>query len=105
MSSSSAGPTRVKVSDDQRRAIFEEGQFLTRLKNAELTERVQFERQPRTGLPPNCPPGTWSQMVQYLEGGSVVAVVHQYKRPDGTLGASGKPDPKFVRWKGVGYCA
>lgn len=104
MPSSSGGPPRVKVSDADRREIFAKGQFLSRLKNAELTEKVLSQRQPRSGLPPNCPPGTWSQSVAYLEGRRVVAIVHQYKRPDGTLGAWGRPDPKYVVWEGVAYC-
>jgi hypothetical protein len=28
--------------------------------------------------------------------GQPVALLHQYKRPDGTLGGSGLPDPKVV---------
>jgi hypothetical protein len=30
----------------------------------------------------------------YSQDGEVLALVHQYLRPDGTIGASGKPDPK-----------
>jgi hypothetical protein len=30
-------------------------------------------------------------------------MVHQYLRPDGTLGASGLPDPKLVVHEGVVY--
>ena len=33
-------------------------------------------------------------MVAYYEKRRKVAMVHQYLRPDGTLGASGLPDPK-----------
>jgi hypothetical protein len=29
--------------------------------------------------------------------------VHQYLRPDGTLGLSGRPDPKLVLYEGVVY--
>jgi len=37
-------------------------------------------------------------MVEYRDiSGSVVALVHQYKRTDGKIGASGKPDPKKLR--------
>jgi hypothetical protein len=28
---------------------------------------------------------------------SYVAIVHQYLNPDGTLGGSGTPDPKWLR--------
>ncbi len=46
--------------------------------------------------------GTVSQLVAYyarLPNGQkqLVAVVFQYMQPDGKLGASGKPDPKWLR--------
>lgn len=51
---------------------------------------------PRAGEPP----GTRSQRVEYWDStGSElvkVATCHRYLRPDGSLGASGKPDPKRV---------
>lgn len=38
---------------------------------------------------------THSQIVVYWEGDDTpIAIVHQYARPDGSLGASGRPDPK-----------
>jgi len=45
------------------------------------------------------PPGTRSQIVRYFRRSDdlMVAIVHQYLRPDGTLGASGLPDPKWLR--------
>ena len=44
------------------------------------------------------PPGTRSQVIRYLDGkGQWVVEVHQYLRPNGTLGGSGKPDPKRLR--------
>ena len=43
------------------------------------------------------PLGTVSQRVLYLREGMNVAVVHQYVRPDGALGGSGRPDPKWLR--------
>jgi len=43
------------------------------------------------------PPGTESQMISIQRiDGFEVARVHAYVRPDGSLGASGKPDPKAV---------
>jgi len=43
---------------------------------------------------------TRSQLVVYVTPeGESVALVHQYRRIDGTLGASGKPDPKRL-WVG-----
>lgn len=45
------------------------------------------------------PPGTRSQIVRYMDArdGQWVVTIHQYIRPDGTIGASGKPDPKWLR--------
>lgn len=43
----------------------------------------------------NQPPGTRSQMISYRDASDKeIARVHQYLKPDGTLGASGRPDPK-----------
>ena len=47
-------------------------------------------------------PGTVSQLVAYYERlpngrRRALAVVFQYMQPDGRLGASGKPDPKWLR--------
>ena len=43
--------------------------------------------------------GTRTQMVRYFRrsDGALMAIVHRYLRPDGTLGASGLPDPKWLR--------
>lgn len=39
-----------------------------------------------------------SQTVRYVDNsGDSIAVVHQIREPNGSLGASGKPDPKFLR--------
>jgi hypothetical protein len=51
-------------------------------------------------------PGTLSQIVRcYDADNALVLVVHQFLRPDGTIGASGKPDPKrILRQNTVYYC-
>ncbi len=52
------------------------------------------------------PPGTRSQMVAYLDAaGQRIALVHQYLRPDGTIGGSGRPDPKELFDDGILYYA
>lgn len=43
------------------------------------------------------PPGTLSQRVIYYRGTERVAIVQQYLRPDGTIGGSGLPDPKWLQ--------
>lgn len=50
------------------------------------------------------PPGTKSQMLSYRDSNNLeLARAHRYLLPDGTLGASGKPDPKRVLKDGILY--
>jgi hypothetical protein len=53
------------------------------------------------------PIGTRSQMIEYWESAGdhlvKIAIAHRYVRPDGTIGASGRPDPKRVVVNGVMY--
>lgn len=82
------------VSADIIRQVFNAGQYHKRARSGELAEDVMKEFHPATP-PPGEPFCTWSQMVFYRAAtGEVVALVHQYLRPDGTIGASGRPDPK-----------
>lgn len=42
------------------------------------------------------PRGTRSQLVMYDDGEREVAIAHRYLFPDGSIGGSGKPDPKRI---------
>jgi hypothetical protein len=76
----------------QRR--FNEGQYWDRLRNGEFKPLVRESRHPAL-TKANQPYCTLSQMISYVDKDeNEVARVHQYLRPDGTIGASGKPDPK-----------
>lgn len=78
--------------------FFNEGQFYQRAINGELTAvlRPGGSRHP-TKLPENIPYCSYSQMLIYLnDRGESVALVHQYLLPDGSIGASGLPDPKLL---------
>ena len=44
----------------------------------------------------NQPAGSRSQFVEYWEAGILVAKCHRYLGPSGALGASGRPDPKWL---------
>lgn len=76
------------------RKLFNDGQYYQKVLAHELTallKRDSILRDPPAGEPP----GTRSQIVIYYDRQrNPVAIVHQYLRPDGTLGGSGKPDPK-----------
>jgi hypothetical protein len=42
-------------------------------------------------------PGAISRSLLYIGGnGKKLALVHEYRQPDGSLGASGQPDPKWL---------
>jgi hypothetical protein len=91
-----------RVWPKQIRKIFNDGQFWQRMKNGELREIV-MESHPASSKSGQ-PRGTKSQICSYRDQyGHEVARVHQFKRKDGTLGASGKPDPKKLLHKGVLY--
>jgi hypothetical protein len=48
------------------------------------------------------PPGTRSVIVSYVhEHRHRIFLVHFYLRPDGSIGASGRPDPKWLHENGV----
>ncbi len=85
------------------RAVFNRERYWERAKGGELTSVLMKDRHPSLSKAkePFC---TKSQMVSYRDGaGNEVVRVHQYLRPDGTLGASGRPDPKLLLMNGVLY--
>lgn len=95
-----------RVTPTELRRIFNEGRYYERAEAGELAQQVGYNRHP-------CPPQvrepycTRSQTVHYidLELGGRVAMVHQYLRMNGELGASGRPDPKRVLEGGTLYIA
>jgi hypothetical protein len=90
-------PRRMMVHATELRRMFNEGRYWERLKKGELAAFPAGNRHPAPPFEPYC---TVSQTVHYYTRSrplpAKVAVVHQYLRPDGTLGASGKPDPKAI---------
>lgn len=82
---------------------FNEGKYWDRLKNGEYTALIRETRHPSL-MAANEPFCTQSQMVSFLDAdNNEVARVHQYLRPDGTIGASGKPDPKRLLENNILY--
>jgi hypothetical protein len=49
------------------------------------------------------PLGTRSQEFSYFDGNMEVVRGHQYLRPNGQLGGSGRPDPKRIFEGGIWY--
>jgi len=76
--------------------MFNEGGLWEMTKSGELSTVTLEDRHPALTVA-NEPFCTYSQMISYRDrSDNEVARVHQYLRPDGTIGASGKPDPKRV---------
>ena len=76
--------------------MFNDLRLFQRLNEGGFTQAVTWESHsaPARIGEPYC---TYSQIAFYYDPlGSPAAVVHQYRRPDGSLGASGLPDPKRV---------
>jgi hypothetical protein len=86
------------VSPDIIRKKFDEGPYAELIKNGKLRSKVIGNRHlpnPATFQGPFC---THSQAIRYYDDNRwLIVEIHQYLRPDGTLGASGKPDPKRLR--------
>jgi hypothetical protein len=73
---------------------FNQCQFYERLSDGELSATIFKSRHQKPESEPYC---THSQILVYWDSSQQpVAMVHQYLRPDGTIGASGKPDPKWI---------
>jgi hypothetical protein len=85
------------------RRLFNDGRYWERVLSGELTQHIRRNAHPE--IPPAGEPVcTRSQIAVYLDrDGAKLAIVHQYLRPDGTFGASGQPDPKWLLSGGIAY--
>ena len=83
--------------------MFNAGLYWERAQSGELSEKLIRDGHP-SPLASREPPCTQSQIIAYLDTkGRKVAIVHQYLRKDGSLGGSGKPDPKKLFHEGILY--
>ena len=83
--------------------MFNEGRYWERTQTGELTAAIRRNTHP-SRVQADEPFCTWTQEVSYFDRNSLeVARVHQYIRPDGSIGASGRPDPKRLMENGVIY--
>lgn len=91
------------VTVEELRARFNASGYAQRITSGNgLHER--FRRNVPVGAAHHQPTGTRSQLVDYVDdGGRSVALVHQYRLADGSIGASGLPDPKWLVLDGVLY--
>jgi hypothetical protein len=88
-------PVKI-VSKDELRQLFNEQRYWERAEAQEFRQQILKDGHPSPPLAkePFC---TKSQIVAYINRyGKQVATVHQYRRPDGSIGLSGRPDPTTV---------
>ncbi len=82
------------MTSSELRRIFRESNILDRMRSGELRQvlsRDDHPAPPASGQP-FC---TRSQILSFFDADdNKIVVLHQYKRPDGSLGGSGRPDPK-----------
>lgn len=91
------------VRQAELRQRFDDGRYAERADAGELRQVLRRNGHPTLAgaSEPFC---TRSQIVAYLDAdGERIAVIHRYLRPDGTLGGSGRPDPKMLAEGGVVY--
>ncbi|MEW5982695.1 MAG: hypothetical protein AB1806_10030 [Acidobacteriota bacterium] len=99
----SSPPVRF-VAGHHLRTRFNLGRYADRIAQGEFTAVPARRDRHLTKATRSMPPCTLSQVVAYSNHqGQLVAVVHQYRLADGSLGASGKPDPKYLFEDGVIY--
>jgi len=96
-------PAVIEVSARDLRERFRLGRYEDRVRSGELKALVLSEGHP-SPVGSGQPFCTRSQILGYEDvTRRRVALVHQYLRPDGTLGGSGHPDPKRIFEDGAIY--
>lgn len=98
-------PSPIYIDEWKLRKIFNR-EVLPRIEAKEVLEVIVSDRPPNPDF--GQPQGARSQMVAYHEVakgkiGPKIAEAHRYLLADGTLGASGVPDPKSVKHEGKLY--
>ncbi len=83
------------TSPEEVRAIFN-ADVLPRVPSGDVDLLIQS----RSAASPSSgqPPGTSSERVLYFNRGLLIAIAHRFVLPDGSIGGSGRPDPKAVRF-------
>jgi hypothetical protein len=86
-----------RVTEWKMRWLFQRHHFLAKVSNGELVPSITRDTHPSRTVA-NEPFCTRTQEISYLDGNrQEVARVHQYLRTNGTIGASGRPDPKRLK--------
>jgi hypothetical protein len=88
----------VYVSKSELRPKFNDGGLRQLIESGALRAKRLSNRDLKGPNPWQGPICTHSQYVRCLDShGRLIVEIHRYLGPNGTLGASGKPDPKRLR--------
>lgn len=91
------------VTQEEMRKLFKNHSFLDRIQRGELTPCLKGKAR-HVSNPSHTEHCSMSQMVYYFDRqGRPLVLAHQYVRSDGTLGASGLPDPKRLQIGDIVY--
>jgi len=96
-------PTKKFVSEEEIRKIFNDNNCLYRIASGDFAKETIYDEHVKRNKPriPKC---SRSQIITYRDSeGQDVAKVHRYLKRDGTLGGSGKPDPKWLLHDNILY--
>ena len=94
----------VRVTETELRRRFNDGHYAERADRGELRIVILDPRNRPAPVGAHQAPGTVSQMISYRDSDDTeLARAHQYVRPDGTIGGSGRPDPKILFENGILY--
>jgi hypothetical protein len=88
-----------KVDSWEIRLLFNRARIWESVQSNDLDLRVIRVGKPAIPMPP----GTISVMAGIWDDRTKIAEVHYYQHADGTLGGSGKPDPKTLLVNGTHY--
>jgi hypothetical protein len=95
-------PTSRTISKWDMRRLYNEGGYYKRALGGEF--RVETDEFQPNVVSKRVPKGSTSIETFYYDlTGILIARLHHYVKPDGRIGGSGKPDPKFLRIGGIEY--
>jgi hypothetical protein len=90
----SSSRKRQRISEESIRRLFNDGRYWERAMQGEF-KMITRDSSPAP-KETHQRPGAKSEIIEYYSSEDKIAVVFQYTNPDGSLGASGKPDPKAL---------
>ncbi len=91
------------VSEEEIRKIFNDNNYISRMKSKEFTKETIYNMHV-TRTKPRIPRCSRSQIISYFDKeGQEITRVHRYLKRDGTLGGSGMPDPKALLHDNILY--